>query len=305
MDVLSHILDTFRLEARVFHNGQYCGEWQVDTSGAKKASFHVITHGTCELLLDKGSKHVDSLVKGDLVIFPRDLEHRIASNVSVTKPVNSIASIPFQEGLNSNGTGMVCGHLEFELQRNQYLFDLLPDYLVIHCDEAPWNKHLKPLIDVLMSESIQSNPGVQASLNRLSELFFMIVLREYLLASNETSGMVSAFHDTRMVKVLEAIYTNPEHDWTVEAMAQIATMSRSAFTNRFKELLGESPLLHLKRWRLQNAYRWLRDGEVTVTQAAEQCGYATEAAFSKAFKKEIGLRPGAAKRTNTATKKTD
>ena len=131
MDVLSHLLDTFRLEAHVFHNGQYCGDWQIDTSGANKASFHVITHGSCELLLKNGAKHEDSLSKGDLVIFPRDLEHRLASDTSVSIPLNSVSSVSFHEGLNVNGTGMVCGHLEFERQHNQFLLDSLPDYIVI------------------------------------------------------------------------------------------------------------------------------------------------------------------------------
>jgi len=292
MDVLSHLLNTFRLEARVFHNGQYCGSWQIDTSGSKIATFHVVTHGSCELLLNGGSKHEQTLQSGDIVIFPRDREHRIASDQSVTNEVNSIPSISFQEGLKPGSTGLVCGYIEFEQHRNQFLLDMLPDYVVIHSNEIPWDKHLRPIIDVLISESLQSNSGVQATLNRLAELFFMVVLREFLQNSGHTAGFVSAFQDTRIIKVLEAIYDEPEKNWNVDMMAQIATMSRSAFAGRFKELMSESPLQHLKRWRMQNAYRWLRDERVTVAQAASRCGYESEAAFAKAFKRETGLSPG-------------
>jgi len=120
----------------------------------------------------------------------------------------------------------------------------------------------------------------------------MVVLREFLQNSGHTAGFVSAFQDTRIIKVLEAIYDEPEKNWNVDMMAQIATMSRSAFAGRFKELMSESPLQHLKRWRMQNAYRWLRDERVTVAQAASRCGYESEAAFAKAFKRETGLSPG-------------
>ena len=297
MDVLSHLLNTFRLESRVFHNGQYCGEWQIDTSGSKKATFHVVTHGSCELLLNDGSTHEESLESGDLVIFPRDREHRIASSPVVAREVNSVPSISFREGLEPSGTGLVCGYIEFEHSRNQFLLDMLSDYVVIRSNELPWVNHVRPIVDVLISESLLSNPGVQATLNRLAELFFMVVLREFLQNSGQTNGFVSAFQDARIIKVLEAVYDEPEKNWNVESMAQIASMSRSAFAARFKELLGESPLQHLKRWRMQNAYRWFRDDHITVADAADRCGYDSEAAFSKAFKRETGLSPGRVRKT--------
>lgn len=292
MDVLSHLLETFRLDAAVFHNGQYCGNWQIDTSGANKAAFHVVTYGTCELMLNDGADHKGTLHAGDLVIFPRDREHRIASDVKATTPLNSSQSVSFDYGLQSGGTGLVCGHLEFEQHHNQFMIDMLPDTIVIHSHEKPWNQNLKPIIDLLITESLENSPGVQVTLNRLAELFFLSVLRQYIFSSPTENSIATAFQDSRIMKVLETIYDAPDKEWDVHSMAQIANMSRSAFASRFKELLNESPIQHIKRWRMQNAYRLLRDQHITINEAAERCGYTTESAFSKAFKKEIGVSPG-------------
>ncbi|MEM7304724.1 MAG: AraC family transcriptional regulator [Pseudomonadota bacterium] len=292
MDVLSHLLDTFRLDSRVFHNGQYCGDWQIDTSGARKVAFHVVTYGECELLLERGTSHQGTLKTGDLVVFPRDREHRIASNPNPKSQLNRSQSMSFSDGLQSSGTGLVCGHLEFEQHHNQFLIDLLPDTIVVHSHDKPWDQNLRPIVDLLIAESLQTEPGVHATLNRLTELFFVIILRQYLVNAKETKSFADAFSDTRILKVLEIVYEEPEKEWDVNSMAQIAAMSRSAFAARFKELLNESPMQHIKRWRMRNAYRWLRDERLTVNEAADRSGYNTEAAFAKAFKKEIGVSPG-------------
>ncbi len=292
MDVLSHLFNTFRIQANVFHNGQYCGSWQLDTSGTRKASFHVVTHGQCEFLTHNGTRHAATLSMGDLVLFPRDSEHRVSSSINVTTELNTSKSQPFSDGLRDDGTGLVCGFLEFEHQSNNFLFDLLPDYMIVRSHEAPWNTNLKQILDLMITESIAEHPGVQATLNRLSEMIFMILIREKINDESQSSGFAAALRDLRIQKVLEAIHNDPAQDWTVESLAAIAAMSRSAFAAKFKSLLDETPLSYIKRWRMQSAYRWFRDDGITVAEAADRCGYVTEAAFAKAFKRELGVSPG-------------
>lgn len=292
MDVLSNILSTFRVQAKVFHNGQYCGSWQIDTSGSHKAGFHIVTHGNCELLLQDGTYHESSLTKGDLILLPRDIEHRVSSDIKVTTAVNSSTPKSFTEGLQNNGTGLVCGFLEFEHNANNFLFDMLPDYMVIKSNEHPWKNNLKPILDVLILESISEHPGVQETLNRLCETIFMLVVREYVEDDANYSGFASAMRDPRIHKVLEAIHNSPAEDWSLESLAEIAAMSRSAFATKFKSLLGETPVNYIKQWRMKSAYRWFRDDNISVAEAAERCGYLTEAAFAKAFKRELGISPG-------------
>ena len=292
MDVLSNILSTFRIQAQVFHNGQYCGDWQIDTSGTRKATFHIITHGHCELILNEGTKHETSLKVGDLVLFPRDSQHRVSSRFGVKTEINSSQSQSFVDGVQDNGTGLVCGFLEFEHRSNDYLFDLLADAVVIRSSDAPWDQNLRPLLDVLINESISEQAGVQATLNRLAEAIFTLLMRDKIKNDAYATGFGAALQDARIYKVLEAIHSDPSHEWSVESLADIALMSRSAFASKFKSLLGTTPASYIKKWRMQSAYRWLRDDKITIVAAAERCGYETEAAFSKAFKRELGVSPG-------------
>lgn len=295
MDVLNDLLDTFRIQSRVFHNGQYCGNWNIDNSGANKASFHIVTHGNCELLLQNGERHEGLLKTGDLVLFPRDLEHQLTNDIHTTIALNTVPSRSFAEGLRSDGTGLVCGHLEFEHTYNNVLFDLLPNYVVVNCRKSPWDEQLRPVLEVVIAESRSELPGTQVTLNRLTEVIFMILIREYIDKGFAKNGLAAAMQDQRMSNVLQAIHSAPTKEWSVETLAKIAFMSRSAFAKKFKDLMGLSPLAYVQRWRMHNAYRWLRDEKITITNAALRTGYATEAAFSKAFKREIGKSPSKVK----------
>ncbi|MGH1538493.1 MAG: AraC family transcriptional regulator [Gammaproteobacteria bacterium] len=295
MDILSDLLNTFRIQSRIFHNGQYCGNWNIDTSGASKASFHIVTHGQCELLLNQGKRHEGLLEAGDLVLFPRDAEHQLTNDIHTTIALNSVPSRSFAEGLRSDGTGLVCGHLEFEHANNNVLFDLLPDYVVVNSRDKPWNEQLRPVLEVVIAESKSGLPGTEVTLNRLTEVIFMILIREYIDKGFSTSGLAAALQDQRISNVLQAIHSDAAKDWSVESLAEIAFMSRSAFAKKFKDLLDISPLGYVQRWRMHNAYRWLRDDKITVSEAAQRTGYSTEASFSKAFKREIGKSPSKVK----------
>ncbi len=292
MDVLSNILSTFKVQARIFHNGQICGEWQIDTSGSHKAVLHAVTHGTCELLFKDGAHHESSLTVGDVVLLPRDLQCRICSAKEVTTKLNIIESKPFAEGLQNDSTGLVCAHIKFEHHANNFLFDMLPECIVIKGNEMPWKNNLKPLIDVLIYESISENPGVQETLNRLVEMAIMIVIRASIEDESNYLGFAAALRDPKFYKVLDAIHNNPSNEWTNEELAKITSMSKSAFISKFKSLLGETPINYVAQWRMKAAYKWFRDDNITIAEAAERCGYQTEAAFSKAFKRELSVSPG-------------
>ena len=75
-------------------------------------------------------------------------------------------------------------------------------------------------------------------------------------------------------------------------------MSRSAFAARFKELVGESPMQYITRWRMNVALTWLQEENLSLGELATRLGYRSEAAFSRAFKRFIGVSPGAARRND-------
>ena len=187
---------------------------------------------------------------------------------------------------------LVCGHLEFEHSYNNLLFDMLPEYLVVCSKQSPWDQQLRPVLEVVLSESRSELPGVEVTLNRLTEVIFMILIREYIDKGFVNNGLAAALNDDRITTVLEAIHMDPAKDWTVESLAELTFMSRSAFAKKFKELMNTTPLGYVQRWRMHNAYRWIRDDKITIAEATDRTGYSTEAAFSKAFKREIGVSPG-------------
>lgn len=104
-------------------------------------------------------------------------------------------------------------------------------------------------------------------------------------------GWLAALRDRGMGHSLELIHEQPAHPWTVDELARRAAMSRSAFAARFGQLLGEAPAQYLTRWRLQLASLRLRDGDESMAAIASAIGYASEAAFSRAFKRELGQPP--------------
>jgi AraC-like DNA-binding protein len=118
-------------------------------------------------------------------------------------------------------------------------------------------------------------------------------VRAYLgsLKQQEEGGWLHALVDPQVSLALALIHQHPETSWTVESLAKQVNMSRSGFAARFKWLVGEAPLQYITRWRMYRAVEFLRSSKFTVTEIAEQVGYDSETAFSKAFKRQMGQSP--------------
>ena len=128
-------------------------------------------------------------------------------------------------------------------------------------------------------------------LNRLAELLFIQVVRLWIEQQAEASvDWVGALRDQPISAALGLIHQSPERKWTVKELAEHVALSRSAFSARFTKLVGEPPLTYLTRWRMLRATRLLKN-EVRIETIAELLGYTSEAAFRKAFKREIGIPP--------------
>jgi AraC-like DNA-binding protein len=91
------------------------------------------------------------------------------------------------------------------------------------------------------------------------------------------------------------VHRDPAQPWTVASLARETAMSRSAFAARFTELVGEPVMHYVTRWRMQVALDWLQQDDVGVAELAARLGYESEAAFSRAFKRTIGVSPGASR----------
>ena len=298
MDTLSSILSTFRLQVEIIHNVQYCGDWAVDTSGAKHASFHIVTHGQCYLSTESLDEPV-LLKTGDFVLFPHDEKHLLKAQPDCPADPNQQTPCDYSEGTIEKGTGLLCGYFQFDHPASNPLLEALPERLIKHRHKLSAECPIGDLLTLIQVESIHEQAGSRAALNRLTESLFILIVREHLSNTQQSKGLAAALTDSRIKNVLNAIHSQPEKRWTLEQLAEVASMSRSAFSSLFRSLLNESAMDYLQRWRMQNAWTWLQQGE-TVYGVAQRCGYESDAAFAKAFKKIMGVGPGAIRKQQIA-----
>ena len=142
-------------------------------------------------------------------------------------------------------------------------------------------------------EASADQPGAALVLRRAADMLLIQLIRQWLATqNNERHGWLSALHDPQINQTLHLIHSNPEYGWTIAALAGAVALSRSTLAARFTSLVGEPPLRYLTRWRLYRAKKLLKESDLTLAAIAHQVGYASEYAFSKAFKRELGLPPG-------------
>ena len=102
--------------------------------------------------------------------------------------------------------------------------------------------------------------------------------------------------DRQIGRAILLIHRDPARAWTVASLASEAAMSRSAFAARFTELVGEPAMHYVARWRMHVALTWLKEDGAALAELASRLGYQSEAAFSRAFKRFLGVSPGAVRR---------
>ena len=293
-DVLDNLLQALRLRTTIFHRGTFCGSWALDTSGSGRAAFHLVLGGTCWLRHSSASAP-EQLLDGDLVLFPRDSAHIISSEPHSSVPVNEAASVPFDDGAPEAGTALICGHFEFAQRGANALLDSLPDYVVFRAPEAGTASWPRRLLERILEEARVDRPARSVMIERLVDMLFIEAIRQYLASRPQSTGLFAALADPQVRRALVAMHEDVERAWTVEDLAATAAMSRSAFASRFQAILGQTPVDYLTSWRMHLAYDWLQEG-ATVLDVALRCGYQTEAAFHRAFKRHTGLTPGLVRR---------
>ncbi|TCO55063.1 AraC family transcriptional regulator [Actinocrispum wychmicini] len=174
------------------------------------------------------------------------------------------------------------------------LLGVLPPVVVIRADTA-W---LSVSLDLILVELVTPRPGSRVMLSRVLDLLFIHALRAWAADNRHASpGWLTAAMDPRLGPVLSAIHQAPGRDWSVTELARLATLSRSAFATRFATLLGQPPAAYVHRQRLERAAHLLLSTTEPVGRVAERVGYASEAAFSRAFTRAYGKSPRSWRRT--------
>jgi AraC-like DNA-binding protein len=317
MDTLSGVLKSVRLEGAVFLDAQFTAPWcmrgkygmtsvKQQLAGAEHVVlFHFLTQGTCRVRLAEGGDVIEASA-GDLILFPQDDRHLMGSDLnlapleadSLIDEATAVATdadfVPIRHGGGGAATHFVCGYLACSRSLCRPLFEALPRVLRIPIGDGQASVLLRELMRAGVRESAASRPGAQSMLAKLAELMFVEALRRHVeTLPPQGHGWLAAIRDVQIGRALSMLHDEPERAWTVDELAREVALSRSVLATRFASLVGESPMQYLLRWRLALAARALRSGGDAISRVAERCGYETEAAFSRAFKREFGLPPSA------------
>lgn len=291
-DALSSVLSGLQLSAEVYSDGNYCGAWAVDTSGSRRIPFHLIGRGEAWLHMEE--QPAQMLSAGDLVIFPRDSPHVIA-NSNATPAEDLINAAPSFD--HAPGTNMVCGFFEFSNNSAWPLLDSLAPVIVIDMSDRSMSSSIRRLIDLMVAELNRRTPGFYAVINHLAYLLFVQVLRQQIEQGKVDSGLLAALFDSKISRALSAIHNHPGRRWTLELLASEAAMGRSSFAKQFNTLTGLPPMQYLTAWRMQEAKALLTNTRLSIAHIAQHCGYESEVAFRKAFRKTTGTPPGEVRRS--------
>lgn len=187
----------------------------------------------------------------------------------------------------AGNTEMLTGTYQVSRAVSQRLLRALPPLLVLRAGE--WDC---PLIPLLADEIVKDEPGQEAVLDRLLDLLLIAVLRAWFARPDARApGWYRGYADPVVGPALRQIYQAPEQPWTLQSLAQAAGASRATLARRFTDLVGETPMAFLARWRIELAADLLREPHATLTSVARQVGYASPYALSIAFKRERGVSP--------------
>jgi len=305
MDALTDILNTLRLSSTLYFRTELTAPWGIDVPAkANAARFHIVVSGHCWLKVNDENVHMSN---GDLIVIPHGSSHIIANDQKTqVLPLSDVLDEVAYTGEGAlvyggggEGCCLVCGEFSFDDLGTHPLLENLPNKLYVSGDSSYNTKWLDSALGFIAHEAASLKPGAHAIIDRLSEIILIQVIRATLASTEEHIPFLSVFSDTRINQVMSAIHADPAADWTVERLGQLVNMSRSSFSNRFTDLANMTPLQYVIFVRLQRAGRLLLETDTPLINVAEKIGYQSEAAFSQAFKKQYGMRPGEFRRAHT------
>jgi AraC family transcriptional regulator, alkane utilization regulator len=313
MDALSEVLSSVRLEGALYINGEFGAPWclhgRCGMANVRRwlpeadhvMLFHFVAEGACQVQVD-GDPLVLDVSAGHLVLFPQDDRHRMGSDLHMAPLETALYSFRdsraegelnvFRLGGDGPVTRFVCGYLACNRSASRPLIDALPRVVRIPIAESHGAALVHDLLRAGVRESSSASPGARSTLARLAELLLVEALRRYVAdLPQDKKGWFAAARDANIGHALSLMHSAPARNWTVEELAREVALSRSALAERFTTLLGEPPMQYLTRWRLALAARSLRASNEAIGRIADQSGYESEAAFTRAFKREFGMPP--------------
>lgn len=307
-DPLGEALHVLQMSGTFYCRSELSAPWGLDLPAEPQSMwFHVVNSGGCRL--ETSGDDARLLQPGDFALVTRGEGHRLVSESGVPTPrVDSLTYdymsdryAILRHGGGGARTNLVCGTVRFGHPAAHSLVALLPRTIVVDgidstaSPEAEW---MRSTLRLIAAEGRQLRPGGEAVITRLSDILVIQAIRAWISAEpGRPTGWLAGLQDPRIGAAMSLVHRDPAQPWSVASLARATAMSRSAFAARFTDLVGEPAMAYVTRWRMQMALHWLRHDDVSVADLAGRLGYESEAAFSRAFKRSVGVSPGVARRT--------
>jgi AraC-like DNA-binding protein len=311
-DLVNELLRDFRVESSVLCRSVMAPPWGFGVAGREVGSFHLVLEGQGWLEVDGLSEPIP-VRAGDLVILPKGNAHWVKDSPGSTAPAltSILAQHEVVDGeLRFGGdtgplTEIVCGVFSLESARPAPWVERLPSVVLSSADQdrSDWRDAASV---ALRNELRTATKGGAAVVNRLLETMLADALSMELTEITRDLGPSGeAMRDSRIGHVLARMHESPEAPWTVEKLSRVAAMSRSAFAERFRSLVGEAPIKYLTGLRLARSARLLRSTDTTVAEIARRVGYGSEEALIRAFKMRFGTTPSMFRRAGRSYPRRD
>jgi AraC-like DNA-binding protein len=263
-DRLQALLQHFAVSARTFQAGALCGINALDGDN-RYGQLHLVRRGEVEVRHGKKSLRI---VEPSLLLYPRPMAHRFITDAE-------------------HGADFVCANLSFEGGSANPIAAALPEFVCLPLKQL---HGAEAVLALLFDEARAQYCGRQAMLDRLFEVVLIQVLRQLMESKQTQVGMLAGLAHPKLRLALVAIHEQPRQEWSLEDLAAVSGMSRSAFANGFRDAVGLTPGAYLQKWRIGLAQKALLQGR-SLKLIAQEIGYGSEAALSRAFKAHSGRTP--------------
>ncbi len=306
VDPLGEALHFLHMSGVFYTRSELSAPWGMDLPPMPDClMFHVVTSGRCWLTVD--GTELCLLQPGDFALVPHGEGHQLLSAPDVL--AIDLFDLPREQiseryellryGHGGEATSLICGAVRFDHPAAQNLIQLLPKLMLIEAWRSPHMEWIQSTLRLMATEASELRPGGETIITRLADILVIQAIRSWMAEDPSAQmGWLGALQDKQIGRAILLIQRDPARAWTVASLADEVAMSRSAFAARFKALVEESPMQYLTRWRMNVALTWLKEEDIALGDLAERLGYQSEAAFSRAFKRFIGVSPGTARRNH-------
>ena len=307
-DLLSDVFAGHALRTSAIASFRLAPPWGLDVPHFGPALLYAVIEGRIEL--EAPGEPPCTAAAGDVVLLPRGVSHVAKSGAglhvqNVLEFLEEHGQRPWRPGeladepilIDLAGLQPACRFmvvlLDFQDAAPNALRLNLPELIHLSAAEngvTPW---LQPAVESIVSGLAQRRLGYVALTTKLAELVFIDTIRSYVsLRPEAAGGWLRGMSHPRLARALAELHRDPARRWTIAELARVAGMSRSSFAGTFCKVVDETPFAYLTRLRMTLATARIASGERSVKAAAHELGYASEKAFSHAFRRLAGAPPG-------------